>query len=271
MRTVVQNSISNNKPIPFVWVFGGYKLFSLSVAPEADWAELFSLLYFAEWLLPIAYVYKPGVIFDFYSDDIIVPQMNNIDPKDTADYISSFNTLLSFIKKYLPSNFTFSLNRVIDQYENPEQFQVELKSNIKSLENKYLDADFLLTEAQKAMIKLNVKLLPNQDKDPKWMEKIQLVHDAYAMSSKRRPYYKSGDKIPVLNSSVKGFLPVGTTKSSIVKFWVGVGVLEKNTESYREKILSPKQLQETKTKPYPAEIPGLDGNNFKTIGVIECA
>ncbi|MDO8451848.1 MAG: hypothetical protein Q7S76_03185, partial [bacterium] len=71
IRSAIESSVQRGDPIKLTLVFGGYKLWRLEEAPEVDWAELFSLMYYARWLLPIARVYEPGVWFDFYSDDVI--------------------------------------------------------------------------------------------------------------------------------------------------------------------------------------------------------
>ena len=102
--SAISLSVSKNEPIKLTLVFGGYKLFRLKESPEVDWAELFSLIYYAKWLKPICTIYKPGVWFDFYSDDVILEIMDNIPKADTEAYIKSFRKLLEFIKPYLPVN-----------------------------------------------------------------------------------------------------------------------------------------------------------------------
>ena len=194
LRAVVKNAIEENAPISFTWVFGGYKLWRLSTSPKADWAELFSLIYFISWLAPICKVYGPGVWFDFYSDDVIVSKMNNIPIKDLKLYIESFRTLLVFMKTYAPNNFRLTLNRVIDQYNSERQFEDELSQKILELKEKYLGQSFKLTREQISMITLNVKTNKSQLADPKWKERVQLIHDSYAQSSKRRPYYRNEQK-----------------------------------------------------------------------------
>lgn len=267
IRSVVEKCIARNQPIPFVWVFGGYKLWSLEEAPEADWAELFSLMYFVEWLKPVVAIYKPGVWFDFFSDDVIVPMMNNIDPEDTKAYIKSFASPLSFIKPYLPSGFSFTLHRVVDQYNSYEEFRKELDKNIKELTLKRQQEPKPLSPAKIAAIDLNVKPDKEQQKDPHWRDKVQIIHDAYSLSSKRRPYYRNPDKIMVINTPIPGALAVGTTKTSVVKFWVGMGALKEANNFFREYILSPKQIAKIKIRTENISISGLDGNNFQRIKI----
>lgn len=76
IKQSVNKSISAGEPIKLTWPFGGYKLWRLAEAPEVDWAELFSLIYFTKWLKPVSEIYQPGVWLDFYSDDIVVEMMD---------------------------------------------------------------------------------------------------------------------------------------------------------------------------------------------------
>lgn len=40
----VQYNVANNQPIKFTLPFGAYKLWRLDETPEADWAELFTMM-----------------------------------------------------------------------------------------------------------------------------------------------------------------------------------------------------------------------------------
>src|SRR6185369_4703465 len=53
IRSAVTLNVKNKEPIKFTLVFGGYKLWRLEESPEADWAELFSLIYYVNWIKPI--------------------------------------------------------------------------------------------------------------------------------------------------------------------------------------------------------------------------
>lgn len=268
LRVVIKNAIKENVPIPFTWVFGGYKLWRLPTSPKVDWAELFALIYFASWLAPVCRAYRPGVWFDFYSDDVIVSKMNNIPKKDLELYIESFRNLLVFMKTYAPDNFKLTLNRVIDQYDNERQFEDELSQKILELKEKYLSQSFKLTKEQINMITLNVKINKSQLADPKWKERVQLIHDSYAQSSKRRPYYRNEQKIMVVNTPLPCTIAVGTTKTSVVKFWVGIGVLEKRDKSFIERILSPQQIDRSIFDTKSIAIKNLPGKNFETINIL---
>jgi len=264
VRTAIKTSVEKHEPIKLTLVFGGYKLWRLKEAPEVDWAELFSLIYYTHWLKPIATLYKPGVWFDFYSDDVILEIMDNVPKKDTETYINSFKNLLNFIKPYIPKNLHFTLNRVGDQYTNYEEFKAELAKLTVDVK-KDLGGLPKLTSEQMCLVELNVKLNPGQDSDPEWREKVFLIHEAYSKVTMRRPYYRTPDKSFVITRPIKDSIAVGTTKTSVAKFWVGAGALKKDNGSYKQYVLSPKQLASHSFTYEQVHIEGLDSKNFKTI------
>lgn len=266
--SVIKNNVSNNDPIKINLVFGAYKLWRFEESPEVDWAELFALIYYTNWLKPVCAVYKPGVWFDFFSDDVIVERMNNVPSSDTQKYLQSFRQLLDFIKPNVPENLNFTLNRVVDQYENQEEFGNDLDESIKKVKEELNGKMPILTSQQIATIELNVKLRPDQENDPYWREKVFIIHEGYARISKRRPYYRNLDKIMIALTPIVNSLALGTTKTSVVKYWVGVGVLEKRGDSFIENILSFKQLNSTKFITEKISIEGLESKNFKRIKII---
>lgn len=267
IRGAIENSIKNNLPIKFAIPFGAYKLWRLEESPEVDWAELFTLMYYAKWLKPITEVYKPGIWFDFSSDEVIVERLNNTPKSDTEAYAKSFNTVLNFLKKYLPENMKFTITPVRSLY-TPQEFEKDLLHEITKMQ----DEQGLpkLDDTRKKMVEMNVKLKPDQDKDPLWREKTELLHQAYYNISRRRPYTRAKDKIFVWCNRAKDgkAVSVGTTKTSVAKFWVGVGALKKTNDGFIEYILSPSQLEKTKFNWELILIDGLSGKNFSKIRLL---
>lgn len=263
IKSAIKFNLDKNEPIKFTLVFGGYKLWRLKESPLVDWAELFSLIYYVNWLKPISEIYKPGIWLDFFSDDVVVPLIDNVPEESLEAYRKSFLELLEFIKQYLPKNMKITFNRVGDQYQSLEEFKKELYEKLIIIKENFLP----LTAEQIATLELNVKLSEEQKRDPKWREKVQMLHDAYATISKRRPYYRTQDKIMVITKTIPNSIAVGTTKTSIAKFWVGAGALKKEGESFREYVLTPRQLQNNKFKEEQIDIPGLESKNFKKIRI----
>jgi len=261
----VHSHVAKNEPIEIKYVFGGYKLWRLDEAPETDWAELFSLMYFIKWLKPVCEIYPSGVKFEFVLDDVIVPMMNNVPEKDLAKYRESLQKLIDFVSQFCPKNLKISYKRVGDLYSSYEEF---LKDFQDSLSKTAMSKS--LTVEQIATIELNVKTTPEQMKDKLWREEIQQIHDAYAGVSRRRPYYRSDGVFDALASRPPmGRLIIGTTKNSIMKFWIGVGVLKPKGDSYDMTILSPNQLAKADFDFEKVSIDGLSGKNFSKIRIVK--
>jgi hypothetical protein len=269
VKKAVHICVSENKPIETVFSFGGYKLWRLGEAPEADFSELFALMYFSKWLKPICEIYKPGVHLDCFSDDAFLPIINNIPESETAKYRKSFNDLVLFLKEYVPQNLDITLTRVFDQYESKADFLADFDKCKKELSKNLAGKLPELTERRKATVELNVKPTPEQLKDELWREKILLDHDALMAVSRRRPYVKMPDKINFIigDDGRNGRMTTGSTKNSIMKFWVGVGVLKPKGDTYEMTILSPKQLEKLDFSFEPVALKGLYGKNFDKIRI----
>ncbi|KKT00831.1 MAG: hypothetical protein UW07_C0010G0015 [Candidatus Nomurabacteria bacterium GW2011_GWF2_43_8] len=255
--------MQNNEPIKIAIPFGSYKLFRLEESPEPDWAELFAMIYYAYWLKPITDVYKPGIWFDFCGDDAILEFMNNIPEEDTEKYKNAFRGIIKFIQPYLPENFKYTFSPVGERYGSKEEFIADLNKEIEKLKPK---GEIPLTDRQKEMIEFNVKLKPGQKLD---FQENRLLHDAYMNVSKRRPHHKAPDKIIICCTPFgdRTSLPMGTTKTSVVKFQTGVGILKKTEDSFLEYIYSPQQLEAGHFTKEDISIKGLGAKNFKTIRI----
>lgn len=263
VRVAIDLNIKNNEPIKFVLPFGSYKIWRFEESPEVDWAELFSMMYYAKWLLPIAEVYKPGVLFDFCADDAILEKMNNTPSSETEKYKETFRALMHFVQSFLPENFKFAFSPVGERYNSKEEFLDDLNKKVEEFKNKTFTP---LTEKEIEMIKFNVRPVEGEVLDP---EKNRILHDAYMSLEKRRAHHKTPDKISVCNTPFGGTsIPVGSTKTSVVKIQTGIGVLKKIGETYLEYIYSPSQVQSGNFVDEEVSIRGLDSKNFKKIRVL---
>ena len=260
-------NVENNEPIKATLVFGGYKLWRLEETPEVDWAELFSLMYYTNWMKPVCEIYEAGVWFDFFSDDIIVPLMNNVPNEDTEAYQASFKQLLEFLKPFQPSNLNMTLNRVGDQYESFEDFKKDLEEQKQTLASTLDNGLPELNDTARVTLDLNVKTTADQLADPKWQERVQLIHDSYAQVKGRRPYYRKPDKLNIMTTPFNGMLSVGTTKDSIMKFWIGAGVLTPREDGFRQIVMSPNQIDKTSFFLQDVDL-GIKGKNFSRIRVV---
>lgn len=268
LQSAIKISFAKKEPIKFVMPFGGYKLWRFEEAPEVDWAELFSLMFYAAWLKPVAESYEPGVWFDFSSDDVIVERLNNTPKADTKAYELTFNSTISFLEKYVPSNLKFTFTSVGSRYAE-EEFDTELEQKIQEFMNRNNGLLPVLTADEIAVIDLNSRPTKEQIADPLWHAKNKVMHDCYMGMSKRRPYTRTEDKIVVFTKVLPKGVAIGTTKTSIAKFWAGVGALKARESGYIETVLTPEQLHAVSVKWEPIHLDGLEGKNFKKIRIIK--
>jgi hypothetical protein len=272
IRTAVERNVANDEPIKIAFPFGGYKLWRLEETPDADWAELFSIMYFIRWLKPVCALYPKGVIFTFWFDEVVISKLNNIPQSDLDAYQKSFRNLLAFIEPYLPSNMQFEVFLERSQYENNEAFEAGLAVEIGKLEQARSKNPQPLSDKARRSIEMNVKLTPEQAKDPLWREKVDLMHYAYynlqELQNRVRPSYTTENITAFTYFFEPNIIPIGSTKTSVAKFWVGIGALQKREDSFIETILSPSQIEKAKFVWESVAIQGLEGKNFKRIRII---
>ncbi len=265
VKKVVHYCVERNQPINFTFLHGAYKLWRLEEAPCADWAELFALMYYTNYVKNICAIYEPGVWFDFFVDDWIIEDIDKISPDEIKSYLDSYRALIDFLKPYQPNNLKMTITPVSSQFASRQEFEQKLSDNEQNLELPELD------EVASRMVELNAKVDDSVKADPKWREKIYRKHNAYMIIKGETGYHKERpDKILIFSQPLPSgtTISLGTTKSSIAKFWVGVGALKVDRDSYKEVILSPKQLKDAIFDWQGVHIEGLDGTNFQKIRIV---
>ncbi len=250
-------------------MFGGNKLWRFEEAPEIDWAELFSFTYFAQWARLIASVYKPGVIFEYFSQDISVERLNNVPRSETDKYSETFRSMLKFVKPYLPENIKFIYTRHYDLFKNPDDYYKEIEEAKQQLLKENNGKFPEMTESMKAATELNVKLKPEQDKDPQWKEKVEWEHQAIFITPTLKKVSDDPEKIWTCPTYYSDSVVTGSTKRSYAKFWAGVGALQREGESFAELVLTPRQLESVKFDWEEINIKGVEGKNFKRVRVLK--
>lgn len=251
VRKAISLAVTKGEPIQFRYPFGGYKLWHMPSAPEVDWAEFFAISYYLRYVAPIAAAYKPGVEWLFSSDDLIIERMDNVAKADTNAYFESFKELLELFKPYLPKNLSIDIVRIADMYSDKAVMEEELSENIdktKLLYEKELPAD--KKEKMYTTSSLNIKwngakdLTSLSEEEKENIVKMGPVfHDAYCALSKRREFNRGEDKIVIFTTPIPNAIAVGTTKSSVTKYWTGFGVLEEEAGVFKSRVLSPSQLE----------------------------
>lgn len=269
IKAAIRTRIEKNESITFGFPFGAYKLWRLHEAPEVDWAELFTLLYFARWLAPLCALHKPGIHFVFCGQELLAEKLNNLSPEETNRYKESFNTLLRFLSACLPPNMHIELMPLRSIYEKETfntRLEEEAQNNFPNLES------LTIPEREAKTILMNVRVTPEQERDALWIKKIYALHESFFMPgffSNAEKFTRKEDVICVFPTPIGGnCVATGTTKSSIAKFWVGVGALKKSTDSFTPVVLSPQQLEAATAHDKPMSSLELPGKNFDSIRII---
>ncbi len=271
IKNAIKLNAEKNEPINITFLHGAYKLWRLEEAPEVDWAELFSLIYYTKWVKTACALYEPGVWFDFFVDDYIVTRLDNIPDEDIKAYIQSYQNLIDFLKPYQSNNLKMTITPVGGLFSSEAAFDKSLQASLDRLTAETPGGLPTLSDVQKAVVELNAKPTKEQLKDPKWREKIFHLHNAY-MATKAEPGYhkERPEKILAFTQPLPSgtTISVGTTRSSVMKFWIGVGVLKKSREAFKQIILSPGQLSAVKYDWQDVDL-GIKGKNFSKIRVVE--
>ncbi len=267
-KKAIAHSVKNNKPIIVNVIFGGNKLWHFDESPEIDWAELFVTTYLLRWMKSIASVYKPGAYLEYFSEDVVLENMNNLPRAETDQYSETFKTMLNWLQAYIPSGVSVGYKRYGDEYNDVSEYLAELEvakaKVLKELGGKLPT----LNEHQKEATELNVRLKPGQTDDPLWREKAELIHQSIERTETMERYINDTTMIPSCPTYFPGCIATGSTKKSYAKFWVAVGALEHAGDSYNELVLTPKQLESAKFNWEDVNIKGLKGKNFKRVRIL---
>ncbi|MBU0619214.1 hypothetical protein KKD62_03185 [Patescibacteria group bacterium] len=273
-KKTIHLALSKNEPLKVVFPIGGYKLWRLASWPEVDWAEFFNIAYILEYLSPLAAVYKPGVIFSYYVHTLLMEKHDNLTTKEIKQYMVSFGALINFFKKHLPKNLKLEIWKDIDLYSRKEYFKTldVVYAEVKK-EYEFWSKEKQARYQRMAMLNLrwegkqNWTTLSETEKKAKF--KMAAVYEAAAPRLiKVQKQVKGSDKVLVFVNPTKEFIGIGSTRGSIVKPWIGVGVLEKRGQGFIDRILSPSQWQKVQNQNHKAvKTELIPLKNFKEIRV----
>ena len=160
IKNAIKENVEAGQPINLTFLGGCYKLWHLEEAPESDWAELFAHMYYTRWVKAVCAIYKPGVWFDFFLDDIIVSKIDNLPESNIEAYRDSRQRVLDFLKPYQPDNLHMTLTGISSLFPSREKYEELLQQNIDKLSAELPGGLPTLTEAQQAAINLNAKPTP---------------------------------------------------------------------------------------------------------------
>jgi len=256
----IRLSISENKPIKLVFLFWWYKHFWSDSHQKANWAEFFNILFLIDLLKPVLTIYKPWVIFDYASEDVIITKMNNY-PKESLElYAESFKELLEYFWKYFPENFEMNYVRTWEKYNRNELFQKideKLENCIKEFKSaKPEEIENRLKRSYRSVMfnwEKDYSDLNEEDKKD-LIIKSKCVEDLFYEVEDWFiwEYYYWNENIPLVwswwlsDENIDNWLTLWSTYSSSVDFWIWKGVFEIRGEKIIPRVLSKNQYFEVK-------------------------
>ncbi len=269
----------NKEPIIFRFRFGGYKLWQLVSAPEADWAEFFSIAYYSEYLAPIIATHPHGVKLIYVLEDIGIEKMNNLSKSEMDAYYKSFQSLCIEFQKYTPKSFSIDVVRHGTLFNSDEDFNKEFKTKITEIEKTWKETRppvYLENILKTAALNIkwdgviNLTKISEEEKQKK-IEQSAIMHDALVELPTIRAFSDKNPRIILIfTTPLPKVISIGMTKTSIVKFWVGTGVLEKQNGNYLDHIISPSQIEKIRQIPFEeTSINLVPGVNFSTIKIYD--
>lgn len=128
------------------------------------------------------------------------------------------------------------------------------------------------------MAELNIKWKGKEDwtklSEKEGQQKLEdaAQYEMAATSNLERVFelVKAPDNVLVFTKATKDFIGIGSTKTSMAKYWVGFGVLETSKEGkLQPRILTPSQYERTKQQPQSIPVSLLKGKNFEEILVFD--
>ncbi len=242
----IELCVNHDQPIYFTLPFGATKNPYLPTAPGIDWAEVFNISYFRDYLKPIAKAYKHGVILDYISVAVFEEKVNRIPKKDTDIYDSQFEQLIKVFQKLLPSNFTLRYTRTDDLIPRGKiEHQLEVKmAELKKSWNKQSKEviEYKLKKARRNSL---------YDSKDKHLDQLildsALGHDAFCSecwTTDAAPWDKK-NMITLGHTYTKGWaVHLRSAAGSTVNFWSGIGLLVNMGQNFVPTVFSPSQFNE---------------------------
>lgn len=255
--------ILNNKyNFLFCFCFGGYKHFWTPTYPEPDWAEIFTIKYLMEYILPIAETQDKKTILEFESEEVALTYMNNTPQEGMDKYNLAFRKIIDFINN--ENNYPIDIDLVLarDFYDRNELLkkmnkylpEVQKRFNLLAEEEK----EIRLKRAETNIMwngKENLTNLSEKDKK-EFIYNSRTLNEAFLdidYELRGKEYFEKDNLIPLLGSFGLGaggesWLHLASNKSSMVDFWAGMGILEIREDKIIEKTISKKQYDQIKDK-----------------------
>ena len=258
----IDNILKDKLPFVFCFCFGGYKHFWSPTYPEPDWAEIFTIKFLMEYILPIARAYDKGVNLEFESEEVAISNMNNVPQEGLDKYNKIFRELLTYINE--KTNEPINLNLVLaKEFYDKQDLLSKMDDYLKEVEDRFAKLDAEEKKIRLRRAETNIKWDGIKDLTKlNDVEREKAIYDSRILNEafldidyelRGKEYFEKENLIPLLGTFGYGaggelWLHVASNKSSVVDFWTGIGILEVRENEILERTLSEKQFSNIKDK-----------------------
>lgn len=279
----LSNIIDKGLPINFVPSFGGYKHWWSPTYPYTDWAEVFNVKFLLEYLAPIVNSYKSNsVSIEYESEEVILHELNNISQEGLDRYTDSFRNVLNVFQNIIGEKPMLSLILAREQYEKVGFSKEKLLKRIDEMLPEYekrfdsYDED----DRKKRIMKVasNFKLNGvvdysncSEEEKYKLFKASRVLNEAFLDADyevRGNTFFDDESTIPLLFTFGLGpggenWPHIGSSSSSMVDFWAGMGILEiRNNGVIVPRIISRTQYELIKNSLVKVPVKSLlTGNN----------
>lgn len=267
VRERLNGIVDNHLPMDFVPSFGGYKHWWCPTSPSTDWAEVFNVKFLLEYLSPIFNSYDK-VSIKYESEEVILAELNNVDQKGLDEYTRSFREVLKRFQRIIGDRTSLSLVLAREQYEEMGYSKKYLLEKIDEMLPEYEKRfDSYDPEDQKRRIekvrtnyKLDGVIDHSNDSDEQIFElykKSRILNETFLDADyiiRGESFFDAKTTIPLLFSFGLGpggelWPHIGSSSSSMVDFWAGMGILEiRSDNNIVPRIISRSQYELIKDK-----------------------
>ena len=240
--------------------FGGYKHFWSPTYPEPDWAEIFTIKYLMEYVLPIAQTQSKRTKIEFESEEVALTYMNNTPQEGMDKYNKAFKELINYVNG--KTNYPIDLSVVLarDFYDKNEllkkmyEYQDEVKTRFNALPEE--EKEIRLKRAETNIMWNGKEDLTNisDEERKRFIYESRTLNEAFLdidYELRGKKYFEKENLIPLLGSFGLGaggelWLHLASNSSSMVDFWAGMGILEVREDKIIQKTISQKQFEQIK-------------------------
>lgn len=247
VKSRLDEIIDNKLPMRFVPSFGGYKHWWCPTYPKTDWAEVFNVKFLLEYLAPIYNSYIGNdVCITYESEEVILAELNNIPQSGLDEYTKSFRDLLMIFQQFVGPSPKLSLVLAREQY-NEAGFSKEwlLKRITEMMPDYTARFNSYEPEDQKrriAKVRTNFKIDGVVDYTKATPEEISALYKHSRILNETfldadfeirgEAFFDDPSTIPLLFTFGLGpggeaWPHIGSSSSSMVDFWAGMGIIEK--------------------------------------------